>query len=35
MKFVIAWPKKPQISNRIAKKPLMIGIPERYSDDDS
>ena len=28
-KFAIAWPKKPQISNRIAKKPLKIGVPER------
>ena len=28
-KFAIAWPKKPQISKCIAKKPLMIGIPER------
>ena len=28
-KFAIAWPKKPQISNCIAKKPLKIGIPER------
>ena len=28
-KFAIAWPKKPQITNRTPKKPLMIGIPER------
>ena len=28
-KFAIAWPKKPQISNHLAKKPLKIGVPER------